>query len=109
MLRTLSRMRRAKREAAGRHGRIDVPLPSGRILAALSASGHRATEIERSGSYDRLLSAAERLAEIGAEQSVLQVPQPHMALAAQAMRQVGVPGTVKNMSGSRRIRVRPPR
>ncbi|MCB9743335.1 MAG: hypothetical protein H6740_12100 [Alphaproteobacteria bacterium] len=108
MSRTLTSLRRAQRRAAGKHGRIDVPLPSGRRLSALTASGHRATEIERSGTFQRLLLAAERLAEIGAPQSVLQVPQAHMALAAEAMRQVGVAGTVRNMGGTRRIRVRAP-
>lgn len=102
-----SAFRDAQRRAAGRGGRVDIPLPSGRTLCALTASGRRATEIEHSGSFERLLCAAERLAEIGVRESILLVPQPHMALAAEAMRQVGVIGTVKNMGGTRKIRVRP--
>lgn len=102
----MSTIRRAQRRAAGREGRVNVHLPSGRVLAALTASGHRATEIECSGSFLRLLVAAERLAEIGARQSVLQVPHHHMPLAAEAMRQVRVEGTVKNLCGSQRNQVR---
>lgn len=108
MSEALRRLRIAQRAAAGRFGRINVRLPSGRTLAALTASGHRATEIEVSGSFERLVLAAERLAELGARQSVLQVPHHHMRLAVEAMRAVGVSGTVRNLTGSRVVRVRCP-
>lgn len=97
---------RAQQRAAGWYGSTEVPLPSGRILDALSASGHRATEVERSGNFQRLCNAAERLVESGAPQRVLQVPHHHLDLAAEAMRTVGVTGSVKNMGGTTRVRVR---
>lgn len=98
--------RRAQERAAGWYGQTEVPLPSGRFLDALSASGHRATEVERSGKFSRLCNAAERLEESGARQRVLQVPHHHLELAAEAMRLTGVSGTVKNMGGTSKRRVR---
>lgn len=92
--------RRAKKKAAGETGQTEVRLPSGARLDA--ATLKRATEVERSGHYDRLVAAALRLRESGKSQKVLQVPQPHMDLAVRAMREVGVKGTVKNLSGTKR-------
>jgi hypothetical protein len=93
--------RRAKAQAAGRNGDTEVPLPPGRRLDALSEHG-RATEIERSGAKATLEAAARRLRDSTASQRVLQVPQPDMQAAAAAMRKIGVHGTVKNMSGTRK-------
>ena len=62
----------------------------------------RATEVERSGAPARLEEAALRLKDSGTRQHVLQVPQHHMGVAAEAMRNAGVPGTVKNMKGTKR-------
>lgn len=92
--------RRAKAKAAGRAGRTEKPLPGGRRLDAESPG--RATEVERSGSPAGLRKAAQRLKASGKSQKVLQVPQKDMAKAAQAMRDAGVPGTVKNMGGTKR-------
>lgn len=101
--------RRAKKRAAGRGGRTEVRLKGGKRLDALTKRGRRATEVERSGSTARLNAAARRLKKSGATQKVLQVPQNDMRAAANAMRNAGIGGTVKNMGSTKRQRVRPPR
>ena len=99
---------RAKRKAAGRYGKTEAQLGGGRRLDALSRGGRRATEVERNGSSSRLDKAAGRLRASGARQKVLQVPQKDMPAAASAMRRAGTTGTVKNMGGTKRQRVRRP-
>ncbi len=101
--------RRAKSKAAGPGGQTEVPLPGGKRLDARTRDGGRATEIERSGSAQGLAAAARRLKQSGAPQKVLQVPQKDMDAAAQAMRKAGVGGTVKNMGGTQRRSVHPPK
>lgn len=96
--------RRAKAKAAGASGETEKPLRGNRRLDA--ATARRATEVERSGDPAKLEAAASRLAASHKPQKVLQVPQKDMGVAAQAMRQAGVPGTVKNMSGTKRRSVR---
>ena len=77
-------------------------MPGGRRLDALSAN-RRATEVERNKDPEALVKAVRRLRDADASQRVLKVPQPHMdAAAAAAMRKVGVHGTVKNMSETKR-------
>lgn len=98
--------RRAKREAAGKDGDTEVALSGNRRLDALSATGARATEVERSGDNNKLKMAARRLRDSGASQHVLQVPNHHMDAAA-AMRAVGISGTVKNLSGTARRHIPP--
>lgn len=96
--------KRAKRKAAGKKGQTEKPLKGGGRLDA--ASKVRATEIERSGSKAALRKAATRLKKSRKKQKVLQVPQKDMDKAAEAMREKGVSGTVKNMSGSKRRTIR---
>ena len=96
--------RDAKRRAAGRSGKNECPLPSGRRLDACTPA--RAIEVERSGQPLLLRRAAERLAESGKSQHVLIVPNHHMDLADKAMREVGVTGTVKNLGGTRSHSIR---
>jgi hypothetical protein len=98
----------AKNEAAGKNGQTEVPLPRNRRLDALSESGHRATEVERSGNQALLEKAARRLGASGAPQKVLQVPQKDMGAASQAMRTAGITGTVKNLGGTKKQSVRKP-
>ena len=100
--------RRAKKRAAGSGGRTEVPLRGKQRLDALTKGGGRSTEVERSGSSAGLGAAARRLKKSGAPQKVLQVPQQDMGKAVKAMRGAGIGGTVKNMGGSKRRRVRPP-
>ncbi|MBF0379837.1 MAG: hypothetical protein HQL69_02400 [Magnetococcales bacterium] len=92
--------KRAKRAAAGKSGKTEVPLSGGRRLDA--ATKRRATEVERSGSSDGLEKAAKRLKDSKKPQKILQVPQNDMKKAAQAMRKVGVKGSVKNITGTKR-------
>lgn len=99
--------RRAKKKAAGRRGRTEVALGGNQRLDALSRSGHRATEVERSGTDAGLTAAARRLKKSGARQKVLQVPNKDMDAAVAAMRKAGIGGTVKNMAGTKRRSVRP--
>ena len=96
--------RRAKSKAAGATGETERTLEGGQRLDASTAG--RATEVERSGSMPQLRKAARRLKRSGKRQKVLQVPQSDMDKAAQAMRQEGVSGTVKNMTGTKRRSVR---
>ena len=98
--------KKTKSRAAGQHGKTEVPLPSGGRLDALTSGGKRATEVERSGNPKRLGEAAQRLKEASATQRVLQVPQKDMGKATQAMKEAGVPGTVKNIGGTQRRSVR---
>ena len=94
---------RAKQQAAGKNGKTEVPLPGGGRLDVRTSN--RATEIERGGPA-RLKAAAQRLKQSGAKQKVLAVPQPNMDKARQAMRDTRVSGTVRNLSGTKRSRVR---
>ena len=98
--------KKTKAKAAGRNGKTEVPLSGGRRLDALSSDGKRATEVERSGTSDGLKKAARRLRDSGAKQKVLQVPQKDMTSAAEAMKEAGVVGSVKNMTGTKRKSVR---
>ena len=98
--------KRAQRKAAGGSGMTEAPLPRKRRLDALSQGSRRATEVERSGDPQALEAAARRLKDSGAAQKVLQVPHHDMNAAAAAMRNLGVSGTVKNMSGTKRRSVR---
>ncbi len=95
--------KRAKAKAAGRSGTTEKPISGGRRVDAVSK--RTATEIERSGSDSGLTKAARRLRDSGKAQKVLQVPQTDMAKATKAMRKVGIGGTVKNMSGTKRTSV----
>lgn len=99
----------AKKKAAGPGGKTEAPLRGGGRLDARTKGGFRATEVERSGDTRSLSTAARRLKKSGAPQKVLQVPQRDMAKAREAMRQAGISGTVKNMSGKNRSSVRKPK
>ena len=92
--------KRAKSKAAGKSGKTEAPLKGNRRLDA--ASRRKATEIERSGTMDGLEKAARRLKASRKPQKVLQVPQKDIPKAVKAMKNVGVSGTVKNMSGTKR-------
>lgn len=94
---------RAQGKAAGRAGRTEVKIKgSNKRLDAITKSGKTATEVERSGSVRNLEKAAQRLKMRRSQRKVLQVPQPDMGKAAQAMQKKRVHGTVKNMAGTKR-------
>lgn len=92
--------RRAKVKAAGKGGETETPLPGNKRLDAKTRT--KATEVERSGNTKQLEKAALRLKQSRKPQSVMQVPQKDMGKAADAMKKVGVKGTVKNMTGTKR-------
>jgi hypothetical protein len=92
--------KRAKSKAAARAGKTEAPLRGNRRLDA--STPRKAIEVERSGTMAGLEKAAKRLKDSGGPQKVLQVSQKHMAKAAEAMQHVGISGTVKNMSGTKR-------
>lgn len=96
--------KQAKRKAAGKTGKTEVPLKGGSRLDAQTKN--KATEVERSGSSARLELAARRLKRSRKPQKVLMVPQKDMDKAAKAMRKVGASGTVKNLGGTKRRQVK---
>jgi len=101
--------KKAKNKAAGKTGQTEVRLPGKRRLDALTASGTHATEIERSGDSAQLKKAARRLKASDAPHKTLKVPHKDMKTAADAMRAVGVSGTIKNLGGTQIPKVRPPK
>ncbi len=96
--------KRAKAKAAGKAGKQKVPLRGGKKLDA--ARKDTAVEVVRSG---RLKAAARRLKISGKARKVMHVPLKDMAKAREALRNAGIGGTVKNMSGSRVSRVLKPK
>ena len=99
--------KRAQARAAGPKGKTEVAISRGRRLDATTARS--ATEIELSGSAQRLKTAASRLKSSGKSSKVLVVPQKDLTKAGAAMRSVGVKGTVRNLTGSKRVSVSPSR
>jgi len=93
----------AKAKAAGPSGKTEVPIKGGRRLDA--ATGGLAIEVETSGSPQRLRLAAQRLKASGRKQHVLVVPQRDMPKARETMKNVGVSGTVRNLSGTKKASV----
>jgi len=98
--------KRAQSKAAGKKGKTEVQISRNRKLDAVTKSGYKATEVERSGNKTGLVKAARRLKARRSKQKVLQVPQNDMTKAVDAMKEVGVKGTVKNMRGTRKKSVR---
>lgn len=96
--------KRAKRKAAGKSGKTEVPLPGGQRLDA--ATKRKAIEVERSGNLD---AAAARLKKSGKPNKVLQVPQKDMAAARAALRKARIAGTVKNLGGTKVSHVSKPK
>ena len=82
-----------------RSGRVEYSIKGDRDGIAYPK---RAVEIERSGSLSGLQRAATRLKASRRSQKILQVPQKDMDKAVGMMRTVGVSGTVKNMSGTKK-------
>lgn len=91
--------KRAKRKAPGN---TEVRVPGGGRLD--SATRKTATQVERNRSS--LPTSVKRLKSSGRPQKVLQVPQHLMKDATAEMRRQNVPGTVKNMGGTKRQSVK---
>jgi hypothetical protein len=90
--------KRAKSKAPGKS---EVPISRNRRLD--SATSKTATEIERN--RQNIPKAVDRLKDSGRPRKVLQVPQKDMKEAAKVMRQKGAGGTVKNLSGTKRMSI----
>lgn len=91
--------KRVKSKFAGKTGRKEVPIKSGRRIDVMTK--YKAVEIER-GESSQLKKAAQRLKASRKSQKVLVTPSKSMSKAREAMRKVGVSGTVRNISGTRR-------
>ena len=91
----------AQRKAAGKKGRTEVKRGRKRI-DAISKSGTKVAEVERSGTNKNLEKAARRLKAVRSKQKVLIVPEKDMNKASKAMRKIGVNGTVRNIKGTKR-------
>ena len=91
--------KKAKRKAPGR---TEVRVRGGGRLD--SATPKTATQVERNRS--NLPTSVKRLKSSGRPRKVLQVPQHLMKDATAEMRRQNVPGTVKNMGGTKRRSVR---
>ena len=100
--------KRAKRKAAGKRGKTEVPLSRRRRLDAKRKVGRafRAEEIQRSGSRKAFLVAARRLRDSRSKTKILRTRQGNMDKAVEAMRKAGVRGQVQNMGGTRRKSVK---
>lgn len=96
--------KRLKRKAAGKAGNTEKKLSNNTRLDAVTRK--KATEIERSGTKSGLEKAAQRLKDSRKSQKVLQVPQKDMKKGVEAMMKKGTSGTVKNLSGTKRISVK---
>ena len=94
----------AKSKAAGKSGKTEKKLPSGKRLDAVTKK--KATEVERSGTRQGLRRAVKRLKESGKSQKVLVVPHKDIDKGVEAMKREKVSGTVKNLKGSKRTSVR---
>ena len=90
-----------KRAKANAPGQTEVPISRGRRLD--SATKKTATEIERN--VQNIPKTVDRLRDSGRSRKVLQVPHKDLKKAAQVMRKKGVGGTVKNLSGTKRISI----
>ena len=82
-------------------GQNEVHISKGRRLD--SATDTTATEIERN--KQNIPKAVQRLKDSGRPRKVLQVPQKDLKDAVQIMKQKGVSGTVKNLTGTKRVSV----
>ena len=92
--------KRTKSKLAGKTGRTEVSIKGGKMRVDVLTK-HKAVEIERGGSSS-LEKAAKRLKASRKSQKVLVVPQKSMTKAREAMRKVGVSGTVRNIKGTKR-------
>ena len=95
--------KRTKAKAAGKSGKTEVPISGNRRLDAVARA--KAVEVEISGQATRLEKAALRLKDSGKKQRILVVPQTHMKKAKAAIRSARTSGTVRNLSGTKYVKV----
>ncbi len=92
--------KRIKNESAGKNGRTEIPISRGRRFDA--KNGHRATEIERSGSSKGISSAISRLKTQKNAKKELLVPNRDLDKAKNIAEKKGVNVLIQNLSRSKR-------
>jgi len=92
--------KRAKNKAAGRNGRTEIPISRGRRLDA--KNGHRATEIERSGSTRGISKALGRLKTQTNAKKELLVPNKDLDKAKNIAKKRGDNVLIQNISRTKR-------
>ena len=92
--------KRAKRKAAGRNGRTEIPISGGRRLDAKNV--RKATEIERSGSSKGISKAISRLKTQKNSKKELLVPNKDLDKAKEIAKKSGAKILIQNLSKSRR-------
>lgn len=97
--------KKVKSSLAGKTGRKEVSIKKGLRIDVMTK--YKAVEVERGGP-SRLEKAAQRLKYSRKPQKVLVVPSDSMSIAKKAMQKVGVSGTVRNLSDTKRVYVAKP-
>jgi len=92
--------KRLKRESAGKKGRTEIPISKGRRLDA--KNGHKAIEIERSGSSEGISKAISRLKTQKNAKKELLVPNKDLDKAKDIAKKSDVNLTIQNLSKSKR-------
>ncbi len=92
--------KRIKNKAAGKNGRTEIPISRGRRLDA--KNGHKATEIERSGSSKGISTAISRLKTQKNAKKELLVPSRDLDKAKKIVKRSGVNVLIQNLSRSKR-------
>ena len=96
-----------KNKDAGRSGKTEVKLPSGKRLDAVTSSG-TGVEIERGGAagIKKSVGSLKEAVKTGvAKNARIRVPQPDMPKAVEEMKKQRVSGQVTNLSGTRKVNV----
>ena len=92
--------KRLKNKVAGKNGRTEIPISRGRRLDA--KNGHRAIEIERSGTTAGISKAISRLKTQKNSKKELLVPNKDLDKAKTVAKKSGVNVLIQNLSRSKR-------
>lgn len=102
-----ARHKSLKKRDAGRSGKTEVKLPSGRRIDAVTGRG-TAVEIERSGTpgIKKSVGSLKEAVKSGvARNTRIRVPQKDMPEAIREMKKQGVRGQVTNLGGTRKVKI----
>ena len=89
--------RKHQRRAAGRHGKIEVPING--FLDVRTRK--KATEIERTGKSERIERALQRLAKVKKPHKILKVPNKDVSKACRIARKRRQKVTISNLSSTK--------
>lgn len=92
--------KRAKNKVAGKNGRTEISISRGRRLDA--KNGHKATEIERSGTLKGISNAINRLKTQQNSKKELLVPHKDLDKAKKIVQKKGVNVLIQNLSKTKR-------